>query len=127
MNYKVKDTMLEVNAKDRTFKEFMLKVQSILTEKATQKDGGENWNAKDTELHEALLAAEIQVRTALSTNFNTNGAIDILVDLIAKGNAYIVGNPLKKGNLFISFSFTVSSFAKQAFCICPANPQCIWP
>jgi hypothetical protein len=74
MNYQVKDTMLESDAKLKSFTEFLNKVKVIAGQREENINGAENWNAKDTALHAALLTAQKKVHevppsTCLRTPF----------------------------------------------------------
>jgi cysteinyl-tRNA synthetase len=99
MNYQVKDTMVEVDAKDKAFTEFFNKVKVIAAQREENLVPNESWNPKDVQLHEALLAAQKAVHAALSTNFNTSDALNALTDIVSKANAYLSGNTAKKGAL----------------------------
>jgi cysteinyl-tRNA synthetase len=99
MNYQVKDTMLEVDTKLKIFSEFLNKVKVLSGQREENLLPSESWTAKDTQLHEALLAADKNVHNALAANFNTSETINILTDIVNKSNAYIVGNNLKKALL----------------------------
>lgn len=98
MNYNRKDTMLEVQQKERTLTEFFQKVDAALNERKQDLSRSERWNEKDVALNNALLQAEKDVHAALQDNFNTPQAMRILMQLVTEANTYIAGNTARKGN-----------------------------
>jgi len=91
MNYQVKDTMVEVDAKDKAFTEFLNKVllhlvffveisfwsnlhlsfqvKALSANREDNITANESWNARDLQLHEALLTTQKTVHAVpLTTN-----------------------------------------------------------
>lgn len=97
MNFQRKDTTVEVSTKERTFSEFFQKVDAALSERKQDPSRPENWNAKDTELHNKFLQAEQAVHAALQNNFDTPTVIHTLMKLVTDANSYISGNTSRKG------------------------------
>jgi len=56
----------------------------------------ESWNSKDKSLHQSLLNAQKEVDSSLKNNFDTTNAVEVLIDIVSKGNTYLSGNTEKK-------------------------------
>lgn len=95
MNYQRKDTMADVESKEKAFSSFFLKVQALLQEQKS-KIQVESWNVKDIELHSKLQGAQKDVHTALLDNFNTAAAIGALVNVVSAANSYMNNNDERK-------------------------------
>eukprot|EP01122_Echinamoeba_exundans_P010506 TRINITY_DN394_c0_g1_i1.p1 TRINITY_DN394_c0_g1~~TRINITY_DN394_c0_g1_i1.p1 ORF type:complete len:805 (-),score=211.69 TRINITY_DN394_c0_g1_i1:38-2125(-) len=95
MNYQRKDTMADVESKEKAFSAFFLKVQALLQEQKS-KIQTEAWNSKDMELHSKLQATQKEVHAALLDNFNTPSAMNSLVSIVNASNAYMSNNDERK-------------------------------
>lgn len=100
MNFQRIDTMKEVNAKEKHFREFFLRVEQVIGERTMAKGmANEHWNPKDTELGAAVTAAQAGVHKALLDNFDTATTMKCLSELVTQSNSYMEKNTEKKAFL----------------------------
>jgi cysteinyl-tRNA synthetase len=95
MNYQRKDTMADVESKEKAFSAFFLKVQALLQEQKS-KIQTEAWNSKDMELHTKLQTTQKEVHAAMLDNFNTPVVMNALVSIVNASNAYMINNDERK-------------------------------
>jgi len=90
-----------MKSKEKTFNEFFLVVRNILQEQEVLGNVPQHWNSDDLALHNNLLKAQDGVDAALKDNFDTPTALNILTDLIADSNKYIMANKGKEKGLLL--------------------------
>lgn len=86
-----RDLIADTKAKEETIDNFFTNVKARLSEtqaKGMNTDGKHHFEAPEKQLLEDLSRAQLAFRAALCDSFNTQGAVQVLLDLIQKVNVY---------------------------------------
>lgn len=86
-----RDLIADTKAKEETIDNFFTNVKARLSEtqaKGMNTDGKHHFESPEKQLLEDLSRAQLAFRAALCDSFNTQGAVQVLLDLIQKVNVY---------------------------------------
>jgi len=90
MNYQRKDTMSDVQVKEKSITEFLMKARQLRGE--VNCTTAESWNQRDVELHSLLLKGQSLVDEALKNDFDTKEAVLQIMNIITAANSYFAHN-----------------------------------